>query len=158
LGLYDRAQWLVRPRLLAVRGVAQVTIFGGDFRQFQVQVNPDALAARNLTLTDVLDATRQASGIRGAGFQENASQRLVLRVEAQVFSAAQLGQAVIATSEGTPIRLQDVANVTEAPRPKFGDAAVNGEPGVLLIVSKQFGGDTPEITQRVEAELERLRP
>jgi CzcA family heavy metal efflux pump len=156
--LYDRAQWLVRPRLLAVRGVAQVTLFGGEVRQFQVQVNPEALAARQLTLADVVDATRQASGIRGAGFQENADQRLALRVEAQVQSAAQLGQGVISSADGTPVRLGDVARVVEAPRPKFGDAAVNGKPGVILIVSKQLGGDTPDITRRVEAELEKLEP
>jgi CzcA family heavy metal efflux pump len=158
LELRDRVQWGVRPRLLAVRGVAQVTIFGGEVRQFQVQVNPEYLSAHNLTLTDVLEATRQATGVRGAGFQENSNQRLVLRAEGQVFSAEQLGEAVVAAGEGTPVRLKDVASVREGAAPKFGDAAVNGEPAVTLAVFKQYGGDTPEVTRRVEAELERLRP
>ncbi|HYT93282.1 MAG TPA: efflux RND transporter permease subunit, partial [Gemmataceae bacterium] len=101
LELRDRVQWMIRPRLLAVRGVAQVTLFGGAERQFQVQVDPEYLAARNLTLTDVLDAARQASSIRGAGFLENERQRIILRSEGQVRTAAQLGETVVATVDGT---------------------------------------------------------
>jgi CzcA family heavy metal efflux pump len=156
--LRDRVQWNVRPRLLAVPGVAQVTLFGGEVRQFQVRVDPDALAARNLTLTQVLEAARQASGVRGAGFLESDRQRLTLRAEGQVSSAAELGRAVVAQSEGTPVRLRDVAQVVEGPEPKFGDAAINGVPGVALIAYKQLDGDTLDITRRAEAELERLRP
>jgi CzcA family heavy metal efflux pump len=158
LQLRDRVQWSIRPRLLAVKGVAQVTLFGGEVRQFQVQVHPDALAARNLTLTDVLEATRQASGIRGAGFVEDAGQRLTLRVEGQLRSMAELGDTVLVASEGTPVRLRDVAHVVEGAEPKFGDASINGQPGVVLIAYKQFDGDTVEITRRLEAELERMRP
>src|SRR5207248_3767567 len=101
LELRDLVQWTVRPRLLGVRGVAQVTLFGGQVRQFQVQVFPDQLEARKLTVSDVLDAARQASGIRGAGFLENANQRLPLRVEGQVRSAAELGETVVASAEGS---------------------------------------------------------
>jgi CzcA family heavy metal efflux pump len=157
MALRDRVQWNVRPQLLAIRGVAQVTIFGGEVRQFQVQVNPDYLAAHGLTLSDIIEATRQSGGVRGAGFQENANQRLTLRVEAQVRSAAELGQAVVTTSGGTPVRLKDVAYVTEGPEPKFGDAAIDGQPGVVLVIYKQFGSDTMEMTRRVEAELDRMR-
>jgi CzcA family heavy metal efflux pump len=158
MDLRDLAQWSVRPRLLAVSGVAQVTLFGGDVRQLQVQVDPAALAAHNLTLTDVLDATRQASGIRGAGFLENDRQRLTLRVEGQVRRADELGRTVLTSSGGTPVLLKDVAHVTEGAEPKFGDALIDGVPGVLLIVYKQFDADTREVTRRVEAELDRLQP
>ncbi len=160
LDLRDWVQWTIRPRILAVRGVAQVTLYGGDVRQLQVQVDPDLLNAHNLTLTDVLDATRQATGVRGAGFQENenSNQRLLLRVEAQVSTAAQLGETVITSSEGTPVRLRDVARVLDAGAPKFGAAAINGEPGVSLVVYRQYSGDTLDITRRVEAELEAIRP
>ncbi len=158
LDLRDRIQWVVRPRILALRGVAQAVLYGGEVRQIQVQVDPERLNARNLTLTDVLEATRQATGVRGAGFQENANQRLLLRVEGQVFSAAGLGETVVVASEGTPVRLKDLARVRDAGAPKFGDAAINGEPGVTLVVFRQYSGDTLEITRRVESELEKLRP
>jgi CzcA family heavy metal efflux pump len=158
LELRDLVQWTVRPRLLGVRGVAQVTLYGGDVRQYQVQIVPDWLEARKLTVTDVVDAARQASGIRGAGFLENSNQRITLRVEGQVKSAAELGETVVATSEGTPVCLKDVARVVEAAEPKFGDAAIEGKPGVILIAYKQLDGDTLEVTQRVEEELEKLEP
>jgi CzcA family heavy metal efflux pump len=158
LELRDWAEWTLRPRLLAIRGVAQVTLFGGGVREFQVQINPDNLIARGLTLTDILDATRHATGVRGAGFQENDHQRSIVRVDAQVHSAAELGLAVITTSGGNPVRLRDVARVVEAPEPKFGDASIDGQPGVTLNIYKQYGGDTLETTRRVEDELERLRP
>src|SRR5262249_37333878 len=119
MDLRDRVQWLVRPRLLAVRGVAQATLYGGEVRPVQVQVHPDALVARNLGVADVLEATRQASGIRGAGFLENSNQRVTLRVEGQVRSAAELGETVLTSAEGTPVRLKDVALVTEGAEPKF---------------------------------------
>ena len=168
--LRDRVQWDIRPRLLAVRGVAQVTIFGGAVRQFQVQLIPDALAARNLTVAEIVDATRQATGISAAGFLQNRNQRTVLRVEGQVRSARELAAAVVATSEGTPVRLADVAHVNEGPEPKFGDAALNDEqveatgrpgenrPSVLLVIYKQIDDDTREVTRRVEAELKGLEP
>lgn len=158
LELRDRIQWSVRPRLLGLAGVASVTLFGGDVRQFQVQIYPDALAARNLTVSDVLDAARQASGIRGAGFLENERQRLTLRAEGQIRSVEQLGETVVTVSGSTPVRLRDVAAIVEGPAPRFGDGAIDGKPGVVLIVSKQIDGDTPAVTRRVEAELEKLRP
>ena len=158
LELRDTIQWTIRPKLLGVKGVAQVTIYGGEVRQFQVQVHPDFLAARKLTLTQVLDAARQASSIRGAGFLENDRQRLILRAEGQVRSAAELGETVITSVEGSPVRLKDVGLVREAAEPKFGDAAIDGKPGVILIVYRQLNSDTPETTRRVEAEMDRLRP
>jgi CzcA family heavy metal efflux pump len=158
LDLRDRIQWVVRPRLLAVRGVAEVTLFGGGVRQFQVQVNPDSLVAHHLTLTDVLEATRQATAVRGAGFQENGNQRLVVRAEGQVFSAAELGETLVATSAGTPIRLRDVARVVEGAEPKFGDALLDGRPGMALLAYKQFNSDTLQVTRALEAELDKLRP
>ena len=75
--------------------MAQVTLYGGGVREFQVQVDPDRLIAHGLTLTDVLDAARQATGVRGAGFQEDDNQRSVVRVEAQVRSADELGEALV---------------------------------------------------------------
>jgi CzcA family heavy metal efflux pump len=156
--LRDRVQWTVRPRLLGIRGVTAVTIYGGDDKQFQVQVDPEALNARNLTLTDVLDAVRQATGVKGAGFLENDRQRIVVRTEGQVRKPEELKETVITAAEGAPVRLKDVARVLAAPAPKFGDASVGGEPGVVLVIYRQLDSDTPEVTRRVEAELDRLRP
>ncbi len=156
MDLHDLVQWTVRPRLLGVPGVAQVTIYGGQVRQFQVQVRPDDLQAHDLTLADVLDAARQATGVRGTGFVENDNQRIVLRVEGQIRTAAELGATVLRAADGTPVFLNEVATVTEGPEPRFGAAAVNGKPAVVLQVYKQLDGDTAEVTRRVEDELAAL--
>jgi CzcA family heavy metal efflux pump len=157
MDIRDRVQWLIRPRLL-MPGVAQITIMGGEVRQYQVHVNPEAIAARQLTMTDVLDAVRQSSGIRGAGFLENQSQRINLRSEGQVLNIDELGESVVTTVAGSPVRLKDVASVIEGPEPKFGDAQIDGRPGVVLTAFRQLEADTLDVTRRLEAELEKLRP
>ena len=101
---------------------------------------------------------RQASGIRGAGFLENDSQRINLRSEGQVQSAEELGESVIVALGGSPVRLKDVATVVEGPEPKFGDAQIDGTEGVVLTAYRQLEADTLDVTRRLEAELEKLRP
>ena len=161
--LRDCVQWDIRPKLLKVRGVAQVTIFGGDVREFQVLIDPDLIAARHLTLTDVVEATRQASGIRGAGFIENLNQRITMRVEAQVFSAAELRQAVITSVEGNPVRLGNVAQVIEGAEPKFGDAqmwhcSTAASTAVVSHISQASGGRAVAATHDADAAPTILRP
>ncbi|HVZ64111.1 MAG TPA: efflux RND transporter permease subunit [Opitutaceae bacterium] len=153
------AQWTLQPRLLAVPGVAHCNIFGGEVRQWQVQVHPDQLVAHNLALTDVLAAARQASGVRGAGFIETPNQRVVLQSEGQMLTIEALGQIVVAVSPGgIPVRLRDIAAVTEGAEPKFGDALVMGKPGVLMTMSSQYGANTMDVTRALEGALEELKP
>ena len=153
------ADWTVKPRLLAVPGVAKCSAFGGDVRQLQIQVHPEQLIARNLTLGDVIAAARLASGVRGAGFIETPNQRIVLQTDGQALSTDALGSVVVTTAAGgTPVRLRDVATVVEGAEPKFGDTLIMGRPGVLLTMSSQYGANTMEATTAVEAALEDLKP
>jgi CzcA family heavy metal efflux pump len=152
------ADWTLRPRLLAVPGVAKVSVFGGEVRQLQIQVRPDRLVAFNLTLADVTAAARAATGVRGAGFIETGNQRILLQTEGQSPDPAVLGEAVVAHTNGVSVRLKDVAFVVEAAEPKFGDALVQGRPGVLLTMSSQYGANTLAVTRGVEAALVELRP
>jgi CzcA family heavy metal efflux pump len=152
------ADWTVRPRLLAVPGVAKVEIFGGEVRQLQVQANPNLLMEHGLALEDVLAAARQSTAVRGAGFMDNANQRIVLRTEGQSLTAPQLGEVVLAHHEGVSVRLKDVAKVVEGPEPKFGDALILGEPGVVLEVYSQYGANTIEVTRAVETALAEMAP
>ena len=151
------ADWTLKPRLLGVSGVARVDIFGGDVRQYQIQVKPERLIAHRLGLNDVLTAARNATAVRGAGFVENANQRVVLRTIGQAFSPAQLGEVVVAHHEGRSVRLKDVADVVEAPEPKFGDAQFNGVSGVVVLVFSQYGTNTLDVTRAVESELAEMQ-
>ncbi|MFO1514717.1 MAG: efflux RND transporter permease subunit [Verrucomicrobiota bacterium] len=153
------ADWTLKPRLLAVPGVAKCSAFGGDVRQWQVQVHPDLLRAHDLALTDVLNAARLASGVRGAGFVENEVQRVVIQTEGQSLTAEQLANIIVTTStNGVPVRLKEVATVREGAEPKFGDTLIMGRPGVLLTMSSQYGANTMEVTTALEAALTELQP
>jgi len=152
------AEWTLRPRLLAVSGVARVNVFGGDVRQLQVQVDAPRLRAHGLGLPDVVAAARDATAIRGAGFVETPNQRITLASLGEALTARALGQGVIESRGGSPLRLSDVATVTEAPALKFGDALVQGRPGVLLTLSAQYGANTLEVTRALEAALAKLQP
>ena len=153
------ADWTVLPRVLSVPGVAHCNVFGGEVRQWQVQVHPDLLVAHQLALTDVLAAARLASGVRGAGFIDTPNQRIVLETDGQTLTPAALGNIVVATSaNGVPVRLRDVATVAEGAAPKFGDALIMGRPGVLMTTASQYGANTMEVTKELEAALADLKP
>ena len=156
--LRTAADWTVRPRLLGVPGVAKVVIFGGEVRQIQVQVIPDRLLAYRLTLDEVMAATRKATGVRGAGFIDTDAQRIVLQTQGQTLTPEAMGEVLVAYPGRLAVRLKDVARVVEAPEPKMGAAAIGGRPGVLLVVSSQFGANTLEVTEAVERALEELKP
>src|SRR5208337_4532691 len=145
------ADWTLRPRLLAVPGVAKCSVFGGDVRQFQIQVLPDRLLAYGLGLSDVLAAARASTAVVGAGFIETTNQRITLQTEGQALSAQALGQIVVANSNHFSVRLQDVARVVEGAEPKFGSALIQGRWGVLLTMSSQYGANTMEVTRSLEA-------
>ena len=158
MDLRTLADWTIRPRVLAVPGVAKVSVFGGEVRQIQVQVHPERLVLHRLGLNDVLEAARGATGVRGAGFVETANQRVVLETEGQSLRPEEVARTLLVGGNGPLVRLASVADVAEAPEPPIGAAAVMGRPGVILLVSQQYGANALEVTQRVEASLEDLRP
>jgi CzcA family heavy metal efflux pump len=152
------ADWTLRPRLLAVPGVAKIVVFGGEVRQLQIQVRPDRLLEYGISIDDVLRSARNATGVRGAGFVDTPNQRVVLRTEGQQLSIEQLGAVVLRHKEGRSVRLKDVATIAERPEPMVGAAAISGTPGVILVVSGQYGANTLEVTRATEAALVELDP
>jgi CzcA family heavy metal efflux pump len=152
------ADWTLQPRLLGVPGVSKVVIFGGDVRQLQIQVRPDRLLAYGLAITDVLEAARSATGVRGAGFVDTGPQRVVLRTRGQALTPAELASVVVGHRNGLSIRLEDVAFVVEAAAPKIGAASIGGHPGIIVVISSQYGANTMEVTRAVERALAELAP
>ena len=158
MDLWSFAYWTLRPQLLAVPGVAKIAIYGGGVRQLQIQVKPERLLAYGLDITQVIAAARRATGVQGAGFVENANQRIVIRTEGQSVTPAQLSSAVLEPIDGASVRLGDVAEVRWAPQPLTGDAAIFGVPGVILVISSQYGANSLEVTRRAESALRNLIP
>jgi CzcA family heavy metal efflux pump len=152
------ADWTMRPRLLGVPGVASVVEFGGEVREIQVQLLPERLVAYDLPVTDVIAAAREATGVFGAGFIETDAQRIAFKTEGQSLTAEELGDVIVRHSPDGSVRLKDVARVVDGSEPKLGDAAVNGEPGVVLQVWAQYGSNTRDVTEAVEDALKELEP
>jgi len=154
----ELAKWTIRPRLMAVRGVANVAIWGERDRQYQVLVDPERLRAHNLTLADVERAAGDAAMVSGGGFVDTPNQRLPVRHVSTIVTADDLARTVVAFRDGTPLRLGDVAEVRVGHAPPIGDAIINDVLGLLLIVEKQPTGNTLDVTRNVEAALEEMKP
>jgi CzcA family heavy metal efflux pump len=156
--LRDVVQWMVKPQILAVPGVAQAQIFGGEVRERQIVVDTARLAAAGLDLENVLAAAKRATGLIGGGYLETPTQRIVIQAQAPGATLAALGQAVVGTRAGQPVRLKDVATLREGAEPRFGDALIAGKPGILIETSTQFGANTLEVTRALELRLDALAP
>jgi CzcA family heavy metal efflux pump len=156
--LRDAADWIIKPRLLAVPGVAHAIVFGGDVRQIQIQPNMAKLASFAITLTDIADAVHAALPLRGAGFIDLPAQRLLIKSPTPQPDIDALTKAVVMQRNGTPILVRDIADVRIAPALKFGDALIMGKPGVLISLASQYGANTLTATLAVEKALQDLGP
>lgn len=156
--LRDTADWVIKPRLLAVPGVAHVIVFGGDLRQIQILPDMRKLASYNVTISELGDAARTALPLRGAGFIDLASQRVLIKSPTPAPDIAALGAAVIMVRNNTPLLLRDLAEVKMAPALRFGDALIMGKPGVLISLASQYGANTLTTSQAVERALAALTP
>jgi CzcA family heavy metal efflux pump len=158
MDLRTTADWTIRPRLLAVPGVAKVAVFGGDVRSLQIQIHPDQLIRFGIGMNEVLSAARRASGVRGAGFIDTANQRVTFKTEGQSLTPEELSRVVLTNQGGVSVTLGNVADVISAPEPAIGGATIEGDPGIQLMISEQYGANTVEVTERVEAALGELAP
>jgi CzcA family heavy metal efflux pump len=156
--LRDQANWIIRPRLLAVPGVAHVIVFGGAVRQIQVFPDTRKLATFGLTFSEIADAAKAALPLRGAGLVDTAAQRILLKSPTPEPDATAIAQAVVGVRNNTPVLLRDVADVRIAPAVRFGDALIMGKPGVLLSLASQYGANTLNTTLEVEKALAGLDP
>lgn len=152
------ADWTLKPRLLAVPGVARVSVFGGEVRQLQLQLDPARLRAYGLGIADVAAAASEATGIRGAGVIDNANERILVRTEGQLATPALLAQSVVRAAGGSVLRLGDLGQVVEGAEPPVGAALVEGTPGVVLGIDAQFGANIRDVTRAVEAALRTTAP
>jgi Cu/Ag efflux pump CusA len=161
------ARWNIVPRLMGVSGVANVAIFGQRQRQLQVQVDPKDLQAKGVTLQQVINTSGNALWVSPltflnastpgtGGWIDTPNQRLGVRHLLPISTPEDLAKVTIEGSES--LRLGDVANVVENNQPLIGDALINNESGLLLVVEKLPGTSTLDVTRGVEAAIEALRP
>ena len=152
------AKWTIRPRLMAIPGVANVAIWGQRDKQFQVLVDPDRLRLNGVTLDAVTKSVTDAVAATGGGFIDSTNQRIAVRHRAAVETPEDLADVPVVFRNGAAMRLGDTADVRIGFPPPIGDAVINDGPGLLLIVEKQPTGNTLNVTHEVEKALETLKP
>ena len=153
MALKTAADWVVRRRLLAVPGVAEVIPIGGRTRQFQVIAQPERLASFDISMGQVLEAVREAGRNASAGFMVENGQEFLIQGIGRVRRVEDIEQAVVARRDGVPVQLRDLAVVQIGPAPRRGAAAHSGEPAVVLGIQKQPGVNTLALTRRLDSEL-----
>jgi cobalt-zinc-cadmium resistance protein CzcA len=149
--LRDLADFEVRNRLLGVPGVAAVEVLGGHLRQFQVQLDPERMAALGITLKEVLTAVRESNENAAGGFVAQGSIEWTVRAVGRAANVGDLRSTVVTVRENTPVLLGEVAEVREAPAIRRGMAHGLGSEIVSLRVTKQFGADTVTVSRGVHA-------
>ena len=155
--LRDLADWTMRPRLLTIPGVSQVTPIGGEVRQFRVMPDLERLHALDLASDQLVAALRQFGANAGGGYVDQAGREFLIRNIGRSTSLEDLRNATVGFRDGQPIALRQVARVEYGPRFKRGDAGVDGQPAVILAIAKQPGADTIRLTRAVEAALAELQ-
>jgi copper/silver efflux system protein len=149
----EAADFLVRKRLLSVPGVAQVVTVGGESKQYHIHVDPEKLFFFGVTLDEVMTAAGGLNENFSAGIIKSGGQDYLLRGIGRVTSAADIENSVVASNEGIPVLMKDIAQVRIAPALKVGDAAVNAKPSVLVTIQKHPDANTIELTRRIEKTL-----
>jgi HME family heavy-metal exporter len=151
------ADWVVRQRLLTIPGVAQVVTTGGGRMQYQVLVNPDLLLKYGVTLDEVEHALERSNSNATGGYLNDGKNELLVRSIGRVQHISDLEGIVVRPDRDRPILLGQVARVVEGAQIKRGDAAVNGAPAVILVISKQPGADTRRLTDQITEALAGLK-
>ena len=152
------ADFTIRPRLLAVPGVAQVIPIGGEVRQYRIAPLPSALRALGVGYEQIELALRQFGTNTGGGFTDQNAREFLIRNIGRTTSLEDLRNIVVTTIEGRPILLRQVANVDFAPKVKRGDAGYMSKPAVIVSVEKQPNVDTVRLTQQIMQTLAELEP
>jgi HME family heavy-metal exporter len=152
------ADFTIRPRLLAVPGVAQVIPIGGEVRQYRIAPLPSALRALGVDYEQMEQALRQFGTNTGGGFTDQNAREFLIRNIGRTTSLEDLRNIVVTTIEGRPILLRQVANVDFAPKVKRGDAGYMSNPAVIVSVEKQPNVDTVKLTHQITQVLAELEP
>ena len=150
------AEFQVRRKLLGVPGVAQVVPTGGEVKEFQVVVDPELMRLHGVTLQEVTGAVRESNRDGSGGIYSASGRAILIRGLGRIREPQDIGNAVIVVRDGAPVQVKDVAQVRVGPKPRYGAAAVNTEPAVIMTILKQPGVNTLELTDRVDAALQEL--
>lgn len=156
--LRDIADWVIRPRLLSTGGVAQVSVLGGDIKEFQILFDPGKMKHYGITLQELLTATRNMNSNVNGGVVNQYGNEYIVRGVVATDDVEKIARSVVKTVNGSPITMSDIAEVRiGAQEPRLGTASEKGQSAVLLTVTKQPNTNTMQLTADIEAALEELK-
>lgn len=148
--LKTTADWVVRRRLLAVPGVADVLTIGGDEKQYQVTLDPERLSTYGITVDQVLEALRQSNQNTPAGFYQENGQEYLIQGLGRLQSLDDIGSTLVAVVAGQPVLVRHLGEVAIGAGTVRGTASHNGKPAVVFAIQKQPGVNTLALTQRLD--------
>ncbi|HRE40101.1 MAG TPA: efflux RND transporter permease subunit [Ignavibacteria bacterium] len=147
------SDWTIRPSLLAVGGVSQVTVIGGEYKQYQIQASPQKMSYYDVSLSELTETSKNINQNASGGFLNEYYQEYIIRGIGRISEIDQMGNSVIKVVNGAPVKLLDVAEIKIGSSVKIGDASVNGEPAVILAIQKQPSVNTLELTEKIDQSL-----
>ena len=147
------AEWNLRPRLLSIGGVAQVATIGGEFKEYQILMNPDLMKYYDVSLNEIIETSKSMNENAAGGFIEQYGNQYMVRGIIRTNNINELENVVIKMANNHPVKISDVAKVKIGSSPKIGDGSYMGEKAVLLSITKQPNVNTIELTERVNESL-----
>ncbi|HCL06540.1 MAG TPA: CusA/CzcA family heavy metal efflux RND transporter, partial [Chitinophagaceae bacterium] len=151
------ADWQVRPLLLSIGGVSQVVVIGGEYKQYQILASPQKMKYYNVSLTELIKAASEANKNATGGFLTEHSNEYVVRGIGRTNDLTELGNSVIKSLQGNPVKINDVAEIKIGAAIKIGDGSLKGQPSVIMTVMKQPGTNTLELTDKIDKSLTDLK-
>ena len=151
------ADWQIRPLLLSIGGVSQVVVIGGEYKQFQILASPQKMSYYNVSLTELLKASEEANQNAAGGFMSEYSNEYIVRGIGRTSDLNELGRSLIKTVNGSPVKIEDVAEIKIGSAIKIGDGSLKGNPAVIMTVMKQPGTNTLELTNKIDNALTNLK-
>lgn len=153
VALKTTADYVLRKRLLAVPGVAEVLPIGGDLQQFQVTLKPERLAAYGLTIDEVVKAVEGANSNAAAGFYAENGQEYLIQGIGRITKTEDIAEAVVAMKNGQPVLIRHIADVALGTAPVRGIGSTRGKPAVVLGIQRQPAANTLELTRTLDATM-----
>lgn len=157
LDLRTIADWQVRNRLLSIGGVSQVVVVGGDYKQYQIEANTGKMEYFDVSFTELLKACEHLNQDATGSFLNAFGNEYVIRGVIRTNNLEEIGNSVIKVSKGSPITINDVADVSIGAAPKIGNGYLNGKPSVVMTVLKQPNTNTLELTEKIDKAILELK-